>query len=297
MKISPNEFMHPRDRMALEQLEAIPGFPTLVKKIMDIGLESFWYGVNMGSYIRLSERQLPEIYRHLPPICAKLGIEEPELYLEMNPVPNAYTYGDTRIFVTLTSGLLECLTDEELDAVIAHECGHILCRHVLYHTIADFVKNFAEALGVLGALIIPVRYALFYWYRMSELSCDRAAALITSPEVLSSAMARLSGGPKSITEDINFDEWAKQADEYERIRQDGTWNKTLQTLAVMNLSHPFAAVRVREVREWCRTEDYARLKRLVEKNGLLADKTLCPQCHSEINPEWAFCNYCGCRLK
>lgn len=123
--MKPSDFIHPEDAAALRQLENIPGFPTLVKKFYALGYEKLMYGSNMASYIRLSENQLPNLYQHLPPICKTLSIDEPEFYLEMNPMPNAYTFGDSKIFITITSGLVEMLSDNELDAVIAHECGHI----------------------------------------------------------------------------------------------------------------------------------------------------------------------------
>jgi len=182
----------------------------------------------MASSIRLSNKQLPHIYKHLPPICEKFGIEEPEFYLQMDPNPNAWTFGDTRIFVTVTSGLLEMMNDEELDAILGHECGHILCHHVLYHTIARWLSSGLSSMGLLGAVAIPIQYALYYWSRKSELSADRAASIITSPEIVASTMARLSGGPKSITSQIDLQEWAKQADEYDQIQNDGLWNKALQ---------------------------------------------------------------------
>ena len=137
--IKATDFIHPEDAAALRQLESIPGFPTLVKKLMSMGLEQLQYGVNMASAIRLSPSQLPKLYNRLPPICKKLGIEQPEFYLSMDPNPNAWTFGDTKIFITITSGLVDMMTEEELDAVIAHECGHILCHHVLYHSIAHYV--------------------------------------------------------------------------------------------------------------------------------------------------------------
>ena len=125
--INPSDFIHPEDAAALRTLEGIPGFPALVKKFLQIGLEQMQYGVNMASAIRLSPTQLPHLYNHLPPICQRLGIAEPEFYLQMDPMPNAWTFGDTKIYITMTSGLVELLNDEELDAVLAHECGHILC--------------------------------------------------------------------------------------------------------------------------------------------------------------------------
>lgn len=78
--------MHPEDAAALRQLENIPGFPALVKKVLSLGYEQMQYGTNMASNIRLSPTQLPEIYNHLPPICKKLGIDEPEFYLQMTPM-------------------------------------------------------------------------------------------------------------------------------------------------------------------------------------------------------------------
>ncbi|MEJ8768588.1 hypothetical protein [Prevotella sp. HCN-7019] len=82
IKVNASEFIHPEDAAALRQLENIPGFPALVKKILSLGLEQMQYGVNMASAIRLSPTQLPNIYNHLPPICDKLGIDEPEFYLD-----------------------------------------------------------------------------------------------------------------------------------------------------------------------------------------------------------------------
>lgn len=291
--IKPFEFIHPHDAAALRQLENIPGFPTLVKKILQLGLEQMRYGVNMASNIRLSPTQLPELYNHLPPICEKLGIPEPEFYLEMNPMPNAYTYGDSRIFITITSGLVDLLDDEELDAVIAHECGHILCRHVLYHSVAVEILRGADQLGFLGSLSLPIQLAILHWYRMSELSCDRCGSIITSPAVVARTMARLAGGPKSITAELNMAEWAKQADRYEAIRNDGLWNKSLQLYVTLGLDHPFNAVRVREILNWEQSEQYKNLMRNLEMGG--AGKR-CQRCNRVVSSDWAYCKYCGEKL-
>lgn len=290
--IKPNEYMHPEDAKALRELESIPGFPTLVKKVLALGLEKLQYGINMASAIRLSPTQLPEIYNRLPPICEKLGIKEPEFYLSMDPYPNAWTFGDTKIFVTVTSGLLQLLNDEEIDAVIAHECGHIACRHVLYHSLAHYILSGADNLGVLGLLSIPIQLAILYWERKSELSCDRAGSLVTSPEVVASTMARLSGGPIDITEKIDLEEWARQADQYDAIRNDGIWNKTLQIYAIAQQNHPFAAVRVREILKWGKSEQYQRLMG-IKPSGTARH---CPNCGNAVDPAWKFCHFCGNKL-
>lgn len=292
--MQPSDFIHPEDAAALRQMESIPGFAALTKKVLAIGLENLQYGMNMASTIRLSEKQLPHIYKHLPPICQQLGIPEPEFYLKMDPVPNAWTFGDTRIYVTVTSSLVEMMSDEEFDAILAHECGHILCRHVLYHTIALWLSSGLASLGILGALGTPVQYALCYWSRKSELSADRAASIITSPEVVASTMARLSGGPKALTEQIDIEEWAKQADEYDHIQNENLWNKALQLAVIAGLDHPFSAVRVREIIKWGKSEQY----RMIKKNGSLTNPSshTCPRCGSIVEDGWHFCRNCGTPL-
>lgn len=292
--IKPSEFIHPEDAAALRQLESIPGFPALVKKIMALGFEQMQYGLNMATAIRLSPTQLPKLYNHLPPICEKLGIDEPEFYLQMDPVPNAWTFGDTKIYITITSGLVETMSDEELDAVIAHECGHILCRHVLYHSIAGYILSGVDSLGILGSLTIPIQYAILYWQRKSELSCDRCASIVTSPEVVARTMARLSGGPKSITGALDMQEWARQADKYDTIKNDGLWNKALQLYVVMAQSHPFSAVRVREILKWGESTQY---NNLLHNLKTAASGKRCKACGNAVADDWAFCRHCGAKLK
>lgn len=293
--MSPSDFIHPEDAAALQQMESIPGFPAIVRKVLSIGYETLQYGLNMASNIRLSERQLPELYKHLPPICKRMGIPVPEFYLQMNPTPNAFTFGDTRIFITVTSGLVEMMNDEELDAVIAHECGHILCRHVLYHSIAQWVSAGMDALGFLGSLAAPVQYAILYWHRKSELSADRAASIITSPQTMATVMARLAGGPKSITSQIDLKEWASQADEYDRIQNANLWNKALQLTAIASLEHPFAAVRVSEIMKWGESEQYRILKNTKLVTSNVSSRT-CPNCGKPIGNGWQFCRHCGIQL-
>ena len=287
--MKPTDFIHPEDEAALRQMEAIPGFPQMVKKILAIGIEQMSYGINMASSIRLSEKQLPELYHHLPPICEKMGIPEPEFYLQMDPVPNAWTSGDTRIWITVTSGLVEMLSDEELDSVIAHECGHILCRHVLYHTLAQWLSKGLSFNGILDKLTIPAQFALLYWQRKSELSADRSAAIVTSPQTVAQVQARLSGGSQELTKNVNLQEWAAQADKYNEIRNDGLWNKTLQMAVTAFLSHPFAAVRVREILNWSQSEQYQLLVNREESKA----QSLCPNCKKQIDPTWKYCKHCG----
>jgi len=279
-------FVHPEDEKALNAMKAVPGFETIVKKFLKVGYETLLNGVNLASKIQLSEKQLPDIYHRVTRICDKFGIDYPEVYLEMSPSPNAYTFGDTQIFMVLTSALFEYLDDDEVDSVIAHEIGHIICHHVLYHTIAQYLKS--GLTGILGDIAEPLRLAILYWERKSELSADRAAVLISGVDAVVRTQLRLSGGPKALTDKVDIDEWEKQAERYESIRNGNTWNKILQVGATMSLSHPFSAVRVREVRNWSRTEEYNIAKSISSGNN-----RICPHCHKPVDSSWKYCKHCG----
>ena len=292
--IRPIEYIHPEDEAAMRNMEAIPGFAAAMKLFLRYYNEQMTHGVNMANKIRLSKNQLPDIYQKLLPLCEKLSIDEPEFYLEMNPFPNASAFGDTRTMVTVTSGLLQYLTDEEVSSVIAHECGHIACRHMLYHSLAHILISKINDLGILGKTIYPVYWALQYWSRRSELSADRAAAVaLGNAQKVVEVQIRLAGGPITITKDVNIDEFVKQADAYDALDQN-KWDKLLQNIAIMNASHPFAAIRVREILKWSKTEQY---KRITDGLKLAVTGLVCPSCNSPVDVTWIFCKNCGMKIK
>lgn len=283
-----SKFIHPDDLAAQQALEAIPMASSIMKTVLKFGWESLFYGMNMAQHVRLSPKQLPEIYNLLPPICKQLEIEEPEFYLEMNPIPNAYSMGDTHRFISVTSGLIEHMSTDEIRAVIGHECGHLVCRHTLYHNVAQFILQGLAKNVDLTSTIEPIYYALMYWERKGELSCDRVGAYVAGNDAMISALTRLAGGPESITKHLNIEEFVRQADIYDGIRTDGFWNRTLQTSIVLAQNHPFVATRVRELLNWAETDEYATL---------LHQQNLCPKCHKPIMQDWIFCQHCGRKLK
>lgn len=293
MGVSVHEFIHPADEQARRQLESVPGFSTAMKAFLRIGPEQLFHGLNMANQVRLGPNQLPELYRKLPPICRRLGIEEPEFYLEMNPAPNAHTFGDSRTLLTVTSGLLEHMDDDEVESVIAHECGHIACRHVLYHTMARLLLQGAAMFQMTAIFTTPVRLALLYWIRRSELSADRASAVAaSSAKPVVESMIRLAGGPKRLTGGIDVDAYAAQADAYDDLLE-GKWDRLLQGAVAMQQTHPFTAVRVREIRQWAVGEDFERLAADARER---AAAPACPQCGHAREAAWQFCQTCGAKL-
>lgn len=286
--VSPREYYHDQDRTALEGLKSLPGFTPVVKSFMKVVNERGLHAINMATKIRLGPNQLPRIYNLLPPICQKLGIEEPELYLEMNPEPNAYTYGDTQAFITVTSGLLECMEEDEIKVVLAHECGHIACHHVLYHTIGSMILSGSANFLDLGLVTVPLELAFFHWKRCSEFSCDRAAAICVGDyHSVVQTMMRLAGGPKTITREINQELFLQQAEEVEEFLGDSAWETAL---LMMTDDHPYTIVRAAEIKKWCESDQFQQIMAYTRR---IQAGTTCSVCGADMEPHWAFCKRCG----
>ena len=269
MTIDPKFFMHESDRKALQALQAIPGFTQAFKAFMKVWSEKQMRIVNMSTNLRISEKQLPRYHAMLIPICEKLGIDVPELYLELDVNANAYTAGDTEPFIVVTSGLLETLPEALIPTVLAHECGHIACHHCLYTTMGRFILGGAiTALGLNELAVLPIQVAFFYWMRCSELSADRAAALCDggSEKVIEMCM-RFAGLDKDVQGRADAEEFMNQARDYLEMVEDSSWNRTLEFLTLSGEDHPMNAVRAYECARWTDTDRFRKLCRYLEGGG------------------------------
>ena len=277
MAINFQYYVHESDKAALKTLKAIPGFHQFVKAFMKIWSERQFRISNMSSCIRINEKQLSEYYNMLPPICDKLGINVPELYLQLDVNPNSYTSGDTKPFIVVTSGLLETIPNELISTVLAHECGHIACHHVLYRTMGNIILNgTTNALRSFvpygGLATLPLEAAFFYWMRCSELSADRAAVLCDgSADMMSEVCMRLAGYDKDIHAIASKEEFMMQAQEYREMTRESKWDKTLEFLILSEKSHPLMTVRALECEEWVKSEQY---QKIVDGTYLLEEQQL-----------------------
>jgi heat shock protein HtpX len=75
----------------------------------------------------LDHSQDPELYNVVEEMAIAAGLPVPKVYLIRDPAPNAFATGrdPQHASVAITSGLRERLTRDELQAVIAHEMGHV----------------------------------------------------------------------------------------------------------------------------------------------------------------------------
>ena len=169
-------------------------------------------------------------------LCALANMPKPRLAIAPSPMLNAFATGrnsKTAVLVA-TTGLLNNpdLTDQELEAVLAHELSHVAHKDVVVMTVASFLGIIAGLLvrfafygelfgggrgrggnnnngGALPVILIVmlvgiVTYAISFLLirllsRYRELAADRSGALLTGqPSALASALQKVSGSMSRI---------------------------------------------------------------------------------------------------
>jgi heat shock protein HtpX len=177
----------------------------------------------------------PELHGMVETLSRKSGIKTPRLMKARIPIPNAFAYGSpiagTRVAVT--TGLLETLEPEEVEAVIGHELGHLKHRDVQvmmfvsilpaifyyigYSMLLSSMFRSRNERGGGGAAVIGIASIILYWIltmftlylsRLREYYADRHSASIVEdgPRKLSEGLAKIvhsTGRMKKIRRDAS----------------------------------------------------------------------------------------------
>ncbi len=169
----------------------------------------------------LSEKDGHKVYEAVRRLSITAGLPMPKVYIVDEPSPNAFATGRNpeNAVVAVTTGLLNTLSQRELEAVLAHELSHIKHRDMLTGTIAATAagaitmlasmgrfamifggRNDDEEGGGLGALLMlllaPIAATLIQLMisRSMEYKADTEAARITGrPQDLISALENIHG--------------------------------------------------------------------------------------------------------
>lgn len=255
-RISPKAYEHPADRAATAALNSLPYLDRVIRKLIELGYERALRQAYLGSSVRLGEDQLPDVWRAHAIAYKTLDLEPvPDLYLTQFPIANALTIGAGRPIVVVQSGLVQLLNAEQLRAVFAHEAAHVLSDHVLYSTALVILMRLSSLPGI-PVPLFPLRAALMEWFRAAELSCDRAAALVTrDPLAVCRILMVMAAGAEA--DHLDLDVFMRQGTEY---REKGSALERLSRLMIdLNLSHPMPVRRIHELMEWVRGGEYDRV--------------------------------------
>jgi Zn-dependent protease with chaperone function len=260
--LKADQFRHPLDREATQNLRRLPGLDLLVRSVLGSTAEQVFQFNNLASSILVGDRQLPHLQKLLEDACKILDLEPPALYIQQNPVPNAYTFAmrGQKPFMVIHTSLIEMLTEPELQAVMAHELGHLKCEHGVYLTLANLLVLATNALPIWGALAAQsMQEQMMSWLRCAELSCDRAAFLVSQdPKIVMSVLMKLAGGSPSLAPLLNLDAFMEQAQAYESLSQSQL-GKLLRDNQTAQLTHPVPVIRAQAILQWSGSQEYSLL--------------------------------------
>ena len=166
--------------------------------------------------------QAPELYQMVDRLRQRAGLPMPLVAIAPHAQPNAFATGRSpeKSVVCVTAGLLDLITREELEGVIAHELAHIKNRDLLLMTIAATMAGAISYLGYavmffggrddehanpLGSLIMivvaPIAAGMiqFAISRQREFKADAVGAQISGkPVELASALQKLDAYARRI---------------------------------------------------------------------------------------------------
>lgn len=178
----------------------------------------------------VTREQNPYVYRLVENLCITAGLPVPKIYLIQDAAPNAFAVGrDPRhASIALTTGLIDRLENEELEAVIAHELSHIgnfdirfmMLISILVGSVALFADMFWRTslwqggsgdrrraggllalIGLLFILLSPIIAQVIQLAvsRRREFLADASGALLTRyPEGLISALQKIDAASASL---------------------------------------------------------------------------------------------------
>jgi hypothetical protein len=260
-QISPKAYEHPADRAATSALHAVPLLDTVIKRLTDLGHERRLRQSVQGDSVRLGSDQLPDIWNSYVQCTSILDLASvPNLYVFSSPLHNAMAIGAKTPMVVVNSSLLRDFSPTETRSVLAHEVGHVLSEHTYYTTALLLLKQFMEGALPRSLLFgLPVRgmyYALLEWSRAAEMSADRASALVMGdPLEPCQMLMNFAGGALP---GMNFDAFLKQAADYHN--EDDLFSRHQRFWRELNLTHPIAVRRVKELIDWVQAGDFDRIR-------------------------------------
>jgi heat shock protein HtpX len=116
----------------------------------------------MNGAREVTKKEEPRLYRTVENLSIATGLPMPKVYVMDDPAPNAFATGrDPRhAAVAATSGLLGIMDDQELEAVIAHEMGHVRNYDI---RVMMIVFGLVSAIGFIADMLLR-----FMWFRNDD---------------------------------------------------------------------------------------------------------------------------------
>lgn len=260
-ELSAGDFQHPDDKRASDALSLLAPIEWAIRAGFSALVEDAVFMDNIATGVLVGPKQLPELHAMLIESCKLLGLKTvPDLYIRQSPYPNAYTLAiqGRRPFVVATTALLDLLEPLEIQAVLAHELGHLKCEHSLAIAIANLVLSPLANLSPIASAALQSN--LLQWQRAAELSCDRAALLVVQDtRAVQGVTMKLCGGSATYAQRMDVDAFVQQATAYDEVAEGSRLGRMVRQSQQRDATHPLPIYRVRELQKYAESKEYAAL--------------------------------------
>jgi len=267
--LNTNEYEHSLDKATLATLKSIPILPKLVELVQVPTSMTTRYTL-LGSNLRVTDKQLPSLYKIFRQACDILEMPEPMFYVSTAPEINAYTTCPDQPIIKIYSYLLDILEEDEIMFVLGHELSHIKCRHLVYTLLGELLSTGALRIIVstipgLGVLYTPaeisLNYALYQWMRAAEYTCDRGGFLACQNfEASCRALMKLAGYSRTYANELDVNAFIEQAQSF-NDQNDTALGKVQQILLSYGQTHPWSVLRVHELLKFKDSGNYDKILR------------------------------------
>ncbi|HEX9153543.1 MAG TPA: M48 family metalloprotease [Candidatus Saccharimonadales bacterium] len=116
----------------------------------------------MNGAKEVTKKEAPRLYRVVENLSIATGMPMPKVYIIDDPAPNAFATGrdPKHAVVAATTGLINLMDDTELEAVMAHEMGHVKNYDI---RVMMIVFGLVSAIGFIADMLMH-----FFWFRDND---------------------------------------------------------------------------------------------------------------------------------
>ena len=311
--LDPQEYEHPLDREALNALQKISGIQAIFQKFEGSTLEKALILQHKGEKLKVNEKNFKKLYQLFLKGCEILDFDEPpDLYTSWEYQLNACAFGVEKPSIFISSGCIDILDDSALSFIIGHELAHIKSGHMFYYMLAQRFLPFILAnipipnIPILGGVLVEtIKYPLYNWKRMTELTCDRGGLLCCqNNESAFKALIALAGVPLKYQDEDFVNSFIEQSrifieDDFEptdkiikKLSQTYSFDHFFKYGQTVPRSHPLPMLRIGKLNEWIESGKYDEVKnREREKVTII----YCSKCNEIIDNGDKICGFCGAK--
>ena len=264
--LSSQTYEHPFDRKALASLQNMPGISPLLKKVNEYGIDRLLRLQTIGSEIKVTSRNFPQLHEPFLEVCEILEIANiPELYLFRGTGHiKTYIIGVEKSIVGINLDGMEWLNYDELLFIFGHEIARIKSQHIIYHQMSIMMptlKNWLSSttLGIGGLVASGVELGLYNWVMMAKFTADRVGLLACQDiNIATTALIKLAGLPEEYLTTEVIEDFVIQSREFTSNSFDSL-DQVTKILSYSESNLSWLIMRTGELLKWVDSGEYDQI--------------------------------------